>query len=168
MARRLKLQDHLGPAEIEQQYRRARDPVARSQWHILWLLAQGRPTAAVVAATGYSATWIYEIARRYNADGPAGVGDRRRGNPGAAPLLAAAQQAELRAALDAPAPDGGLWTGRKVAAWMVARLGRPVAAQRGCEYLRRLGLTPQVPRPAHVGADPAAQEGFKRGAWRRR
>ena len=168
MARRLTREDHLGPAEIEQQYRRARDPVARSQWHILWLLAQGHPTAAVAAATGYSATWIYELARRYNAAGPAGVGDRRRGNPGAAPLLAEAQQAELRAALAAPAPAGGLWTGRQVATWMAARLGRPVAAQRGCEYLRRLGLTPQVPRPAHVGADPAAQEGFTRGAWRRR
>ena len=163
MARRRALQDHLGPAEIEQQYRRARDPVARSQWHILWLLARGAPTAIVAATTGYSATWIYAIVRRYNAAGPAGVGDRRRANPGADPLLTAAQRADLRRALTGPAPDGGLWTGRTVAAWMAARLGRPVATQRGCEYLRRLGLPPQVPRPRHVAADPAAQAGVKRG-----
>ncbi len=166
MVRRLTLTDHLGLAEIEQQYRTARDPVARSQWHILWLLAQGRPTAAVAAATGYSATWIYEIVRRYNTDGPAGVGDRRRRNPGAAPLLTGAQQAELRAALDAPTGDGGLWTSGKVAAWIAAKPGRPVGVQRGWEYLRRLGLTPQVPRPRHVGADPAAQAAFKKGASR--
>src|SRR5947207_12161432 len=164
MARRLTLADHLSLGEIEQQYRTARDPVARSQWQVLWLVARGEPTAAVARATGYSATWIYQIVRRYNADGAAGVGDRRRGNPGAAPLLTGAQQAELRAALAAPAPDGGLWTGGKVAAWMAAKLGRPVGAQRGWEYLRRLGLTPQVPRPRHVGADAEAQAAFKKGA----
>jgi transposase len=163
MARRLTLQDHLGAAEIEQQYRRAHDPVARSQWHIIWLLARGEPTAVVAEVTGYSLTWIYAIARRYNADGPAGVGDRRRRNPGADPLLTAAQQAELRAALARPAADGGGWTGPKVAGWMAARLGRPVGVQRGWEYLRRLGFTPQVPRPRHAQADPAAQEAFKKG-----
>ena len=35
---------------------------------------------------------VQEVARRYRA-GPAAIGDRRHGNPGAAPLLDAAQQA---------------------------------------------------------------------------
>ncbi len=164
MARRLTLQDHLAPAELERRYRGARDPVARSQWHILWLLARGESTAAVAEVTGYSTTWIYAIVRRYNAAGPAGVGDRRRGNPGAGPLLTAAQQAELRAALARPAPDGGVWTGPKVAGWMAARLGRPIGAQRGWEYLRRLGFSPQRPRPREQRANPEAQAAFKRGA----
>jgi transposase len=163
MARRLTLHAHLAPAELEQRYRGARDPVARSHWHILWLLACGTATATVARVTGYSPTWIYAIVRRYNAGGPAGGGDRRRRNPGAEPLLTAAQQAELRAALARPAADGGGWTGPKVAGWMAARLGRPVGAQRGWEYLRRLGFTPQVPRPCHARADPAAQAAFKKG-----
>jgi transposase len=163
MARRLTLHDHLAPAELEQRYRGARDPVTRSHWQILWLLARGEPTARVAEVTGYSLTWIYAIVRRYNATGPAGVGDRRRHNSGADPLLTPAQQAELRAALARPAADGGGWTGPKVAGWMAARLGRPVGVQRGWEYLRRLGFTPQVPRPRHAQADPAAQAAFKKG-----
>ena len=60
--------------------------MARSQWQILWLLAQGMPTAQVAQVTGYGVRWIQEIARRYRA-GPEAIGDRRHTNPGAAPLL---------------------------------------------------------------------------------
>jgi transposase len=162
MGRRLTLEEHLSPGELERRYRGAGDPVERSQWQILWLLARGEPTVAVAASTGYSPTWIYAVVRRYNAAGAAGVGDRRHGNPGAAPLLPPDQQAALRAALAQPAPDGGAWTGPKVARWIADRLGRPVGPQRGWEYLRRLGFTPQVPRPRHAQADPAAQAAFKK------
>jgi transposase len=164
MVKRLALKAHLDVDELGRRYRATRDPVARSQWQILWLVARGEPTAAVGASTGYSPTWIYAIVRRYNAAGAAGVGDRRRRNPGAAPLLAADALAALRAALAHPAPDGGAWTGPKVARWMADRLGRPVGPQRGWEYLRRLGYSPQLPRPRHAQADPAAQAAFKRGA----
>ena len=158
---------HLPPAELERRYRRERDPVARSHWQIVWLLAGGAPTAEVCRATGYGANWVREVARRYREEGPAGLGDRRHANPGAAPLLDPAGQGELRAALGGPAPDGGLWTGRKVAAWIAARVGRPVAEQRGWEYLRKLGLTLQRPRPREERADPAAQAAFKKRGSRR-
>lgn len=84
-----------------------------------------------------------EIARRYREDGPDGLGDRCHTNPGAA-------------------PDGGLWTGRKVAVWMSGQLGRPVGEQRGWEYVRKLGFTPQRPRPRATRADPDAQAAFKK------
>jgi len=164
MARPLIVPSHLPVTEIERRYRRARDPVARSHWQIVWLLARGEPTAAACRATGYSPNWVREIARRYRERGPAGLGDRRHANPGAAPLLDPAGQAALRAALGGPAPDGGLWTGRKVAGWIAARLGRPVSPQRGWEHLRGLDFTPQRPRPREERADPAAQAAFKKGA----
>ena len=116
MARRLSIPAHLTLDELEQRYRRARDPVARSHWQILWLLSSGTPTAEVARVTSYSVNWVREIARRYREDGPAGIGDRRHGNPGAAPLLEPPQQEALRAALGGPAPGGDLWTGRGVAA----------------------------------------------------
>jgi transposase len=153
---------HLTVEELQQRYREAVDPVARSQWQMVWLLAQGIPTAQVVQVTGYGVRWVQEIARRYRA-GPAAIGDRRHGNPGTAPLLDAGQQEQLRAALAGPAPDGGLWTGRQVARWMSAHLGRPVRVQRGWEWMRRLGFTPQRPRPRETRADPDAQEAFKKG-----
>ena len=162
MARRLVIAPHLTVTELEQRYRGAGDPVARSQWQILWLLADGMPTTEVARVTGYSVRWIQELARRYRA-GPQAIGDRRHGNPGAAPLLNREQQAQLRGALAGSAPDGGIWTCRSVAAWMSQTLGRPVSPQRGWEWMRRLGFTPQRPRPKETRADPTAQEAFKKG-----
>jgi transposase len=150
--------------QLEQRYRQASDPVARSQWQIIWLLAQGYSTQHVIQTTGYSATWIGTIAKRYNAEGPDGIGDRRHTNPGAASLLSAEQLAELDAALDAPAPDGGLWTGPKIAQWMADKLGQKVHVQRGWELLQRLNYRSYVPRPRHVKSDPAAQEAFQKNA----
>jgi transposase len=163
MARRMTVAPHLTVEELERRYRGAEDPVARSQWQLVWLLAQGMPTAAVARVTGYGARWIQEVARRYRDGGPAAIGDRRRGNPGAPPLLDGAQQERLRAALAGPAPDGGRWTCRSVAHWMSQTLGRPVSPQRGWEWMRRLGFTPQRPRPRATRADPAAQAAFKKG-----
>jgi transposase len=153
---------HLPIEELQQRYRTAEDPVARSQWQIVWLVAQGMPTAQVAQVTGYGVRWIQEIARRYRA-GPEAIGDRRHTNPGAAPLLDGDQQEQLRAALAGPAPDGGIWTGRWVAVWMSEVLGRPISVQRGWEWMRRLGFTPQRPRPREMRADAAAQDAFKKG-----
>lgn len=61
-------------------------------------------------------------------------------------------------------PDGGLWTSQKVATWIEQATGRRVRAQRGWEYLRRLGYTPQVPRPTHAKANPAEQEQFRKNS----
>ncbi len=154
---------HLTLRELDQRYRRATDPVARSQWHILWLLSSGLPTAEVARVSGYSVNWVREIARRYRADGPLGIGDRRHTNPGAAPLLNHEQQEQLRAALAGPAPHGDLWTCRQVAVWMSQALGRSVSEQRGWEWMRRLGFTPQRPRPRETRADLTQQAAFKKG-----
>lgn len=136
--------------------------MARSHWQVIWLLAQGRPSAQVAAVSGYTVNWIRTIARRYNQRGAAGLEDRRHHNPGATGLLSPAQRAGLAAALTHPPPDGGVWTGPKAAAWMSAMLGHAVHPQRGWEALRRLGWTSKVPRPRHAKADPAAQGAFKK------
>jgi len=167
MARKIGIPPPLPVAELERRYRRARDPVERSHWQIVWRLARGDATAEVCRATGYSATWVREVAKRDREGGPEALGDHRHANPGAPPLLTPPQQEALRAALGGPAPDGGLWTGRKVAAWMSALPARPVSEQRGWEYLVKLGFTPQRPRPKETRADPEAQAAFKRGGSRR-
>ena len=64
MARTLTVAPHLTVAELEERYRGAEDPVARSQWQIVWLLAQGMRTAEVARVTSYGVRWIQEIARR--------------------------------------------------------------------------------------------------------
>lgn len=101
------------------------------------------------------------MARRYNTDGAAGIGDGRHGNPGGLRILSEEQQAELDRALEGAAPDGGKWTAAKVAAWITERSGRRVGVQTGWRYLRRLGWGRYRPRPQHVKADPEAQAAFK-------
>jgi winged helix-turn-helix protein len=66
--------------------------------------------------------------------------------------------------LAGPAPEEDRWSGRTVAEWMSARLGRPVSRYRGWIYLNRLKPRPHhgVPRPRHALANPAEQEDFKK------
>ena len=168
MPRCLELAPHLSVAELEHRYRQSRDPVERSHWHMLWLVGQGQTCPAVATLLGYSVPWVRTIVHRYNADGPAGVTDHRHANPGQPPLLSPAVRKELRAALATDPPDGGLWTSPKVAAWLTARLGRPVSKQRAWEALRTLGFTLHQPRPHATNADSAAQMTFKKGGSRRR
>jgi transposase len=165
MPKRLHLQEHLSTQELGERYSEAHDPVLRSHYQILWLLASGKLTREVVEATGYSAEWIREVCRRYNEHGAEGVGDRRHRNPGASPLLSEREQRELSEALREPPAGGGMWNSRKVAEWIENKSGRRrVRAQRGWEYLRKLGHTPQVPRPSNAEADSSEQEAFKKSS----
>ena len=162
MARRISLAPHLTIEELGRRCRSTKDPVERSRWHFLWLLARGLAAKVIAGITGYSAYWIGHIARRYNERGPEGVKDRRHhARPGSL-LLTAAQQDELVAALEGgSAPRGDHLSGRTIAAWISQRLGRPVGRQLGWVYLRRLGARLRVPRPRHGQADPLAQADFK-------
>jgi hypothetical protein len=51
---------------VKRCYRAAKEPVLRSHWQIIWLLAHGRTSAHVAASTGYSVKWIRTVAQRYN------------------------------------------------------------------------------------------------------
>lgn len=164
MPKRLHVESSLSAAALETRYRKAKDPVERTHFQILWMVVSGKVTREVAEATSYSPGWIREIVRRYNERGSAGLGDGRHRNPGRVAILSAAQQAELRTLLEQPPVDGGLWNSRKVAAWIEAQTGKRVGLQRGWAYLRRLGYTPHVPRPTHAQAAPDAQAAFKKTA----
>jgi transposase len=167
MAKRLTITPHLSIANLEALYRDASDPTRRTHYQIIWLLAKGRPTRDVADVTGYSRDWIGKLARRYNQEGPDALGDHRSTNPGNAPILNDAQQQELRQALLEPHPHEGLWNSRLVAEWIFEKTGRQVRAQRGWEYLKRLGFSRQKPRPQHQNADEDEQEAFKKNSsWR--
>ena len=163
--RRIRLSPRLSTEELEQRYRVTHDPTERSRWQILWLLSKGLLAREVAESTGYSAYWIGQIARRYNVEGPASMEDRRHTTTAHHPatLLSSAHLEELRQALSGPAPHGDRWTSRTVADWMAERLGRPVAKQRGWDYLQRLGARLRQPRPRHVAASAEDQAAFKKG-----
>jgi transposase len=162
MPKRLSLRPHLTVEELEHRYRHAKDGIARSHYQILWLLAQGRTSEEVAAVTGYSRNWIYELVRSYNRLGAEALGDLRRHNPGCAPQLDDVQQANLWQVIQGPAPDGGLWNGRKVADYLSEVLGTPVSRQQGWVYLRQMELRLRVPRPEHQESSVEEQEAWKK------
>jgi transposase len=168
MARpRTPIAPHLAHEEVARRYRACRDGREKTHWQLLWLLTRPDhpPTPAEAAAqVGFTPSWARTIIKRWNADGPAGLADRRKAANGGKPKLTPAQQAELYEALRSPPPDGGLWTGPKVAAAARDRYGAAVCHQTGWGWLRRLGFTLQVPRPSHPEAATPAQQ----RAWKRR
>ena len=162
MGRRLSLAEHLSVEELSHRYRTCSHAGERSRWQILWLLSSGQTSQQVSDVTGYSLHWIRALARRYNQQGPEAMADGRRQNRGQPPLLNDEQQAYLIQALEGPAPGGGRWSGPKVAQWMSHLLGRPIAPQRGWDYLKGLGYRLKVPRPRNMNADQAEQERWKK------
>jgi transposase len=156
-------------AELEARYRAARDATEARHFQAIWLLAQGRTFLEVAEVLAFVPRWVEELAARYNALGPAALGDQRRRNGRAATLLTEAVLAALAERLREPPEDGGLWSGPKVAAWLAGHLGlAQVHPQRGWEALQRLGWSLQAPRPRHArAATPERRADFKRG-WRER
>ena len=159
---------HLSVDDLEAGFRSARDPTALRHVQVIWLLARGHTIADVAAVTSFVPRWIEQLLARDNAKGPDALGDLRRRNGGVPSVLRPALLERLRARLTQPPPDGGLWSSRKVAAWMAGELGlAEVLPQRGWEALKAIGGSVQKPRPAHPGsATPEEREVFKK-SWSR-
>ena len=162
MPRTLPIASHLSLEELRR-LERTVPSADRVRVLAVRLMAEGRPATEVGPLVGFSPEWVRTLAHRYNAEGAAALGDGRRHNAGAAPLLDAGQQEALRTALGGPAPDGGVWTCRWVAVWMSQVLGREVRPQRAWVWMRKLGFTPQRPRPRATHAEAALQEAWKKG-----
>jgi transposase len=152
--------------ELEERFRGAKDVVERSHCQAIWLLAKGHSTAEVAELVALSPRWVSQLRRRYEAEGADALGDRRRRNAGARPLLSADDLEALRERLRTPPEDGGIWSGPKVARWIAARLGLVhVHAPRGWEALKKLEHSLQAPRPRNPGAAaPEEADVFKKNS----
>lgn len=161
---KLTLAEHLSSAELQARYRASTDAATARRWQALWQLSLGVPLGSAATLVGLHRNTIRALLARYNQHGPDAVSDGRARNRGRRPYLSAEQEAELSAALRQSHPDGGRWTGPRVAAWIADATGRQqVHPQYGWVLLRRLGLTLQVPRPRHRdAATPAEQAEWKK------
>src|SRR5258708_32241171 len=120
MARHLHLATHLSVDELEQRYRAAHEPHERTWWQILWLLARGQLAKDIAQSTGDTASWIGQIAKRYNAEGPAGMVNRQRTTSWRAPRLPSApHQGGRRGAVAGAAAGGGRGGGGRAGAGVV-------------------------------------------------
>jgi transposase len=144
---------HLSTAELETRYKTAADPVAKSHFHTIWLLSKDYTPQEVAEILSFSPRWVQRLVKRYNAQGPDSLGDRRLGNGTAPAILTPEALATLKERLKTPPDDGGVWTGPKVARWLAQFHGRKsVHAQRGWDALIAIEYSIQKPRPRHPEA----------------
>ena len=135
------LESHLTAEEIRIRYRQAQNTTESRRWHLLLLVSRNWTIKQAAQVIRLNYDYAKEILQRYNREGPNSVKNRSRDRqpPPAKSLLNPEQQAELRQALQNPAPDGGDWT--RQSSSLDCRKGRRyVWPQRGWDYLKRLGV----------------------------
>ena len=162
----IKLKPHLTAAELYQRYRKCQQAREEIRWRAPYLIAKGGVANDVAKRVGRSSGWMTNLARRYNQLGAAGLADQRtEPMPSPPPTLSAKQAQALTTALRGPAPDGGLWTSPKVAAWIKQKTGKAVHKTTAWRAMRAAGFTSKVPRPRHQQtATEAEPSGFKKNS----
>jgi transposase len=146
------------------------DAKAARRMLALALVLEGVDRTRAAQTCGMDRQTLRDWVHRYNAEGLAGLSDRRKGVR--VPRLVPAQMADLAAWVEAgpdPEKDG-------VVRWRRQDLQRRIAEAFGVEvhertvgkYLAALGYRRLSVRPQHPRTDPGAQETFKRTSTRQR
>jgi transposase len=78
---------HLSVAELEERYEACEDVTSSRHFQAIYLLAKGHSTREVTEITSFGLRWVEQLLERYNAVGPAALGDLRRGNGGKPSVL---------------------------------------------------------------------------------
>src|SRR5919112_2928800 len=106
----------LSAAALRRQAARTRDAKTARRMLAVALVLEGRPRGEAAAQCGMDRQALRDWAHRYNAEGVAGLHDRR-GRPGPKPRLSPAQEAEVERWVEAgadPAEHGGLARRRRI------------------------------------------------------
>ena len=82
-----RVEEHLSVAELEARFEACEDVTSSRRFQTIWLLAKGHSTGKVAEMTSFGQRWIEPLLERYNALGPAALGDLRRDNHGVATVL---------------------------------------------------------------------------------
>src|SRR5881409_3644792 len=155
-----------GAGDLRREAARCRDARAARRMLALALVLEGGSRAEAARAAGMDRQTLRDWVHRYNAEGLAGLSDRRRAGP--RPRLSPEQEAELAAAVEqGPDPDrDGVVRWRRVdlQALIEARFTVRLHERSVGKVLRRLGFARLSVRPKHPKADEAAQEAFKKAS----
>jgi transposase len=165
------IRPHLSIAELEQGYRTATEPIAKSHFHALWLLSRGYDIDETAGLLSFSTRWVRILIKRYNEGGPSQLGDQRADNGTEPTILTPDALGKLKQRLQTPPDDGGVWTGPKIARWLAQYHGlASVHDQRGWDALIAIGWSIQQPRPRHpqTASAPDRSRLKKTAASRRR
>jgi transposase len=160
------LAGHLSVEALRERYISSLNVREARHFQTIWLVAKGHSIGEVAEITSFGERWIEELLARYNAQGPAALGDLRRHNGAQPSLLTPEVLEKLRVRLSTPPDGGGLWTSAKAAAFIACELGlERVAVQRGWEALKACGMSIQTPRPKNPkSATPEEAADFKKNS----
>ena len=158
----LVVKPHLSFAEIEDRYKTCKNARDKTRWHLVWLMAHPKKPLRVTDAAlivGYCERWARMLVGRYNEGGADKLIDQRKNNTGKTPILDAARIEKLKTALTQERPpDGGLWTGPKVAQWIEQETGTSITPQGAWLWLKKISCTRHIPRPTHTKAATAEEQ----------
>lgn len=162
----LELDGNHSVLDLKEHFRACTCAVERRRLQVVWWLLEGRSRSEVMELSAYSSYSVREVIKRYNEQGLAGLKDRRHENKGAPSLLSDEELLRLAQVVRKDYTVGKVWNGQKVVQWLQEELGKEVYLSRAYDYLAAIGFSRQAPRPAHVKADKAEQERFKKNATR--
>ena len=166
MPKQAYLAKYLSSSELKEKYQKSRDSVEARRWHLLWKISLGWTIKNSAIAVGCSYVYAQKILSQYNLHGEAGVKNRKNQTSnhvrGKKRLLSQPQLEKLTEAIAKESPDGGIWTGTKVARWIEKETGRKkIWNQRGWDYLKKCGYSWQSPRPTHKKANDCRRQSDK-------
>ena len=164
MGQALKIRSDRSAQELRLLARRERDGRASARMIAIANALEGMSRAEAARLAGMERQALRDAVVRYNAEGLAGLHDRRRSGPGER-LTDGEQAALVSAILAGPDPerDG-------VRRWRLVDLRALVEQRFGVRYsqsgmhdlLKRLGIAWMSARPRHPRSDPEAREAFKK------
>ena len=153
----------LTSAEMRAAAARTKDARAARRILALAMVLEGADRTTAARSCGMDRQTLRDWVHRYNAEGLAGLTNRRPPSPPR--RLAAEQMAELAAWVEAgpdPARDGVVrWRRKDLARRIEAEFGVVLHERTVGKQLAALGFRRLSVRPKHPRSDPAAQDAFK-------
>ena len=153
----------LSAMELRRKAARSRDADAARRMLAIAPVLDGHSRADAAAACGMDRQTLRDWVHRYNAEGLAGLANRRA--PGPAPRLSAEQDAELARWVEAgpdPRRDGVVrWRCRDLQERIGRAFGLRFHERTVGKLLAKLRFRRLSARPRHPESDPAAQEAFR-------
>ena len=162
----------LGASELRREAVRCPEANVARRMLALALVLEGHSREAAARHTGMDRQTLRDWVHRYNAQGLAGLCNRRHAGP--RPRLTPEQMAELEKVVEQgpdPARDGVVrWRRVDLQALIKARFDVELHERSIGKLLRRLGFARLSVRPQHPSSEPEAQDAFKKTlpSWCRR
>jgi transposase len=154
----------LGASELRREAVRCPEANAARRMLALALVLEGRSREEAARHTGMDRQTLRDWVHRYNAQGLAGLCNRRHVGP--KPRLTPEQMGELEKVVEQgpdPARDGVVrWRRVDLQALIKARFEVDLHERSVGKLLRRLGFARLSVRPKHPSSQPEAQEAFKK------